>query len=701
MSAVEFAESKLGRHATRPTKAIGQGRNLMAQDITSDNNKDGKPTPDATGPAGATVPDAIDLAGATAPDATDPTDATASGMPSTEGTTAPDATGSESAAGAKPKMSLKKRLIIAAVILVCAAAIIFAIVMADAKNFTGQEHAVRSDWSVETGDMLNSDAELSLDIYESSATSEDLRIIQLVPSEVEDEGFTYYDEEVQSRLASGVADVKDMREWTADNPLAILNPFGTGSNGLHLYFETDFETQVTYTVHVEKDGIEDFTATAQNTFLDEDIANSEGDAEYTRAHEFQLIGLVPGETNYVTLTITGSWGNVRQQVTFAVDMPETTSGYSTQLSYEDGDSSQELSNGLYALVRQNGYLGYGFFFDNGGTMRYEMVTEGLGLDRILEYEGDIVVCASSNKLARIDGLGRAVQTYDLGEYELHHDINYEQDNVIVALAERSGTTSVEDLVIEIDLETGDVTELIDFTQLMSDYVDGWTHVIGPTDTFFWQAGELDWIHLNSIQWLEDEDSCIVSSRETSTIIKVENVHSDPTVTYLIGDERFWEGTPYEDLSLEQVGSFTPQYGQHAVEFDGSGEEAGTYHLLLYDNNYWALSTRSGYVPDLADSVATGTYDVVGAHVSHVYRYLVDENAGTYELVDAFDVPYSSIVSNASHAPESDNYVVNSGISKVFGEYDSDGNLIREFAYECDLQGYRAFKLDFKGFWFMQ
>lgn len=116
MSAVEFAESKLGRHATRPTKAIGQGRNLMAQDITSDNNKDGKPTPDAT----------------------DPTDATASGMPSTEGTTAPDATDSESAAGAKPKMSLKKRLIIAAVILVCAAAIIFAIVMAVAKTSRGK-----------------------------------------------------------------------------------------------------------------------------------------------------------------------------------------------------------------------------------------------------------------------------------------------------------------------------------------------------------------------------------------------------------------------------------------------------------------------------------------------------------------------------------------------------------------------------------
>ena len=85
--------------------------------------------------------------------------------------------------------------------------------------------------------------------------------------------------------------------------------------------------------------------------------------------------------------------------------------------------------------------------------------------------------------------------------------------------------------------------------------------------------------------------------------------------------------------------------------------------------------------------------------SHAYRYLVDEAAGTYELVASFDVPYSSIVSNVSHAPESDNYVVNSGISMVFGEYDAEGNLIKEFSYECDLQGYRAFKHDFVGYWF--
>ena len=49
--------------------------------------------------------------------------------------------------------------------------------------------------------------------------------------------------------------------------------------------------------------------------------------------------------------------------------------------------------------------------------------------------------------------------------------------------------------------------------------------------------------------------------------------------------------------------------------------------------------------------------------------------------------------------DSGHWVVNSGVSKVFGEYDAEGNLIREFSYECDMQNYRTFKYDFTGFWF--
>ena len=584
-------------------------------------------------------------------------------------------------------MTLKKKIliVIAAVVVLLIAALV--IVYCLGKNFVEQEGKVRTDWEVDAGALLDTDETLQVELRRSLAQA-NITVLQLVPTELEDEGFTYYDAGVQDRLHQMVEEMKGAEQWTADMPLAILNPYGTGSNGLYLYFETDMRTQVSYTIHVDKEGVSDFTATA---------ADLSG-AEYTRAHEFQMIGLVPGETNEVTLTMRGSWGNLRQQVTFTIEMPDDHSGYPTLLDYTDGTSGAELSDGLFAMMRTNGYLGYGFFFDNDGVMRYEMVLEGFGMDRILSYEGDIVTCVSATRLARIDPVGRVIQVYDLDGYELHHDIVLGPGgNTVVALVDKVGSDTIEDTVVEVDLTTGTVTELVDFSLLMADYCEGETHPVSLTVDFFWQAGEWDWLHLNTVQYLEERDSLIVSSRETSTIIKVENVHTDPVVAWMAGDPAFWEGTNYEELCLTPVGDFVYQYGQHSVEYAGAGDEEGTYYIRTYNNNYWANSSRD-YEPELPDGVGTSLYLENGEN-SYVYVYLIDENARTFSLVQSFPVPYSSIVSNAAPAGEDGNWVVNSGVAQVYGEYDSDGNLIREFAYECTMQGYRTFKLSMEGFWF--
>ena len=580
-----------------------------------------------------------------------------------------------------------KRLAVILVVAVVALAVIIPVaVLAVSKLFTAQEHAVRTDWSFETGDVIAELEEWQVDFAEAEL-GEGLRAIQLVPQDIGEEGFTFYDLEVQQRLDGALQDIKTTQgmSWTATTPLAVLNPFGTGSNGLYLYFETEQDTKVTYTIHVEADGISDFTAEA---------ADASG-KEYTRNHEFQLIGLVPGERNEVTLTMTGTWGNTRQVVRFSVDMPETSSGYSTRLEVTEGSSDQPQAEGLFAMMRVNGYLGYGFFFDDDGVMRYEMVLEGYGFDRLL-FDGDeILTCVSSSKLARIDGLGRVTRIYTLDGYDLHHDIGYGADGELLALAEEVGGETVEDQLLSIDLETGEVTQLLDFSQLMEPYFE-MTRKVGPTDDFFWQAGEWDWLHLNSLQYMPEDDSLIVSSRETSAIIKVKGLHSQPELDWLAGDERFWQDTPYAGLCLTQEGDFVPQYGQHCVEYLADGEEDGVYYLAVYNNNYWSLNSRD-FTLEVADSVGTGLY-LTDDETSQVYVYRIDENNRTFALEDSFDVPYSSIVSNGSQCGDQGNWVVNSGVAMVFGEYDADGELIREYAYECTMQNYRTFKYEMN-IWF--
>ena len=141
----------------------------------------------------------------------------------------------------------------------------------------------------------------------------------------------------------------------------------------------------------------------------------------------------------------------------------------------------------------------------------------------------------------------------------------------------------------------------------------------------------------------------------------------------------------------------PQYGQHCVEYYADGEEEGVYYLSLYNNNYLSINSRDLELT-VDDSVGRGLYGGKG-DASHVYIYRIDENQRTFSLENSFDVPYSSIVSNGSLCGEDGNWTVNSGVAMVFGEYDSTGTLIREYAYECTMQNYLTFKYEMD-IWFL-
>ena len=197
------------------------------------------------------------------------------------------------------------------------------------------------------------------------------------------------------------------------------------------------------------------------------------------------------------------------------------------------------------------------------------------MDRILFQGDEIITCVSAGKLAKINGLGQVTQVYDLGDYSLHHDIGFGKEGEILALAEKNGGETVEDRILSLDIETGEVRELIDFREILPEYF-AMTRPISASDPMFWQAGEWDWIHLNSLAYRKKDDSLIVSSRETSTMIKLKNIHGEVQIDWMVGDSRFWEDTPYAEYCLEQKGDFTPQYGQHCVEILEEGSEDGVY-----------------------------------------------------------------------------------------------------------------------------
>ena len=154
---------------------------------------------------------------------------------------------------------------------------------------------------------------------------------------------------------------------------------------------------------------------------------------------------------------------------------------------------------------------------------------------------------------------------------------------MVALVEQTGAVDVEDLVVEVDLASGEVDLLLDFKDLMADY-HSQTRPIGATDPFFWQAGEQDWIHLNTIQYLPDSDSLVVSlpgdlHRHQGGGTSMARRPS----TGFCGDPRPSGRAPaMKNTAWSPVNDFAWQYGQHSVEY-APAEEEGVCYLRMFNN----------------------------------------------------------------------------------------------------------------------
>ena len=76
---------------------------------------------------------------------------------------------------------------------------------------------------------------------------------------------------------------------------------------------------------------------------------ADGSGNVATEHEYQLIGLVPGMKNYITLKLYNKQDKLSKQLVYSVDIPKSSTGMQTRLSVINGRSKQEISNGLYTV----------------------------------------------------------------------------------------------------------------------------------------------------------------------------------------------------------------------------------------------------------------------------------------------------------------------------------------------------------------
>lgn len=444
-------------------------------------------------------------------------------------------------------------------------------------------------------------------------------------------------------------------EYNEENPLVIYNPFQTNSQSLYVYFETEEAYAVSYSVHTTEEEYKDFGGYV--------VPNR---PDTSNVHEFQVVGLIPNETNMITIRMINMDGVVKIRRFYYYnenDVAATTIDLETeqgtkQVENEDKTfstvpaSEESVADGMFVVFPEaNEISPYLRVYDNEGVQRCEFPLETYGTNRLLVYEDLMFFRVSEHKLVGVNRLGQVVKIFTAENYTFGEDYCFDKNNDILMLATDKRQDSLDDCVILLDRETMAVTELVDLGDLLPEYKVKCKR----------EDGVRDWLSLNSIALVEG-NRILVSGDKNDLIIKIRRLYNDPKVVFLLGNEEEFVGTSYEKLVLRLDNEFEMHHSVNMIDYQ-------PYDLIRETRQYiCVLNNNEDF-----------EYEKKQEHFSYYYRYLVDDAEGGVRLMDSFVLPEAG--DNGSIQWYNNHLLVATDKETEFYEYDSEFNLIMKYIYE--------------------
>lgn len=189
----------------------------------------------------------------------------------------------------------------------------------------------------------------------------------------------------------------DKKDYTFEKPLVIHNLYGTNALSLNIFFNSEEETYLKYYVSVDDKKVNDFSRVLKN----------DGKNNLTKTHEYQIIGLVPGYKNTITLKLKDKTSKTLKEKQIVIDLTELKTNSQTFAKVTEGTSKSELEDGLFAILgNDSDTQDYLALYDNDGVLRTEIPIIGYRAHKILFKDNCMYFSISQTKIVKMSNTGR-------------------------------------------------------------------------------------------------------------------------------------------------------------------------------------------------------------------------------------------------------------------------------------------------------
>lgn len=381
-------------------------------------------------------------------------------------------------------------------------------------------------------------------------------------------------QEMQSEKEKKYQNLLKSGEYTEDNIYVQLDPYDASPLSALLLFQTEDAM----TVDISVAGKDEAT-TIKNSFDD-----------YETDHSIPVLGLYPDTENEVTVTLTDESGNSMEK-TVTIKTGRLAKSIATIDVKEADTQKMDLGDSELTFVIPSTKRAYAF--DANGDVRWHSTRYNSHIFKELTNGNLLYLTKESNDadtynvLLETDYLGKIYHRYDFssssaandtGKSEgemtvIHHDgIELPSGNFLLTV--NDGSNYIEDTMIELNRETGEIEKTIDLKDILPEafYED--------YDSTSREDGKVDWFHQNSVEYDEADNSIIISGRHQDTIMKIDYDTSE--IKWIMGDSSGWPES-YQKYFLK--GDVKASGGQHAaIVLPDQDDNDETTDILYYDNN---------------------------------------------------------------------------------------------------------------------